>query len=121
MLESLQESIQEQNKLLQEILKRGGLETLLKDIEIVTPPMSDIAIIRVCSDDYNEAKQQVNSAISWRLLETTKLYGEIKYLSQVIPKQYENFKRIKQGAPNGVVHKDIDNFIKRYEEEHENL
>lgn len=60
----------------------------------------------------------VNGNISQRIAKIARLYGEIKYLTEVVPKQYEVFKRIKQEAPNGIVWEDIDNFIKRYEEEH---
>ena len=115
MFESLQESIEEQNKLLLEILQKGGLGTFLKDVE---PVMPHINPMYANPYDYDETQHWANSVISQHLLKIRKLYGEIKYLSQVIPKQYENFKRIKQEAPKGIVHKDIDSFIKRYEEEH---
>ena len=39
-------------------------------------------------------------------------------MSEVISRQHKVFKRIKEEAPNGVVCEEIDNFIKRYEEEH---
>ena len=71
--------------------------------------------------NYDETKRCVNGNISQRIAKIARLYGEIKYLTEVVPKQYEVFKRIKQEAPNGVVCEEIDNFIKRYEEEHENL
>jgi hypothetical protein len=44
-----------------------------------------------------------------------------KDMEREVKPYYEVFKRIKEEAPNGVVCEDIDNFIKRYEEEHENL
>lgn len=68
--------------------------------------------------NYDETRRCVNGNIGERILEIVRLYGEVKYLSETIPKQYEVFKRIKEEAPNGVVCKEIDNFIKRYEEEH---
>ncbi len=113
MFESLQESIEEQNKLLREILQKGGLETFLKDVEPVMPHINSMYANLY---DYNETQQWVNSVISQHLLKIRKLYGEIKYLSQVIPKQYENLKCTKQQARKGIVHEDIDNFIERYEE-----
>ena len=115
MFEPLQESIEEQNKLLREILQKGGLETFLKDVE---PVMPHINSMYADPYDYDETQHWANSVISQHLLKIRKLYGEIKYLSQVIPKQYEKLKRIKQDAPKGIVHKDIDNFIKKYEEKH---
>lgn len=115
MHEPLQESIEEQNKLLREILQKGGLETFLEDVEPAMPRINSM-----CANpyDYNETQQWANSVIGQHLLKIRKLYGEIKYLSQVIPAQYENFKRIKQEALKGIVHEDIDSFIKRYEEDH---
>lgn len=118
MFDSMQKSIEEQNKLLQEILEKGSLESVLKDVNSIDPSVTSL-----WTDPYNydETKRCVNGNIGERILEIVRLYGEIKYFTEVIPKWYETFKRIKQEAPNGVVHKDIDNFIKRYEEEHENL
>lgn len=118
MIESIRKSIEKQNKLLEEILEKGSLESVLKDanpIEISAPSLY--------ADPYNydETKRCVNGNISERILEIVRLYGEVKYLSEAIPKQYKVFKRIKEEAPNGIVNEDIDNFIKRYEEEHENL
>ena len=115
MLNLLQESIEEQNKLLREILQKGGLETFLEDVE---PVMPHINSMYANPYDYDETQWWANSVISQHLLKIRKLYGEIKYLSQVIPKQYENLKHIKQQARKGIVHEDIDNFIKKYEEEH---
>ena len=102
MFEPLQESIEEQNRLLREILQKGGLETFLEDVE---PVMPHINSMYANPYDYNEAQQWANSVISQHLLKIRELYGEIKYLSQVIPAQYENFKRIKQEAPKGIVHR----------------
>lgn len=115
MYDSLQKSIEEQNKLLEEILEKGSLESVLKDINPVEPSVTSLYM-----DPYNydETRRCVNGNISWRILEITRLYGEVKYLTEVTPKQYETFKRIKQQSPNGTVWEDIDNFIKRYEEEH---
>lgn len=115
MLDSLEYEIKQQNELLQQILDKGSLETFLEDVE---PVMCHINSMYANPYDYDETRHWANSVISQHLLKIRKLYGEIKYLSQVIPKQYENFKRIKQEAPKGIVHKDIDNFIKKYEEEH---
>lgn len=118
MFDSMQKSIEKQNKLLEEILEKGSLESVLKDINPVEPSVTSL---HMDPYNYDETKRCVNGNIGERILEIVRLYGEIKYLTEVIPKQYEVFKRIKQEAPNGVVWEDIDNFIKRYEEEHENL
>lgn len=40
MLTSLQKSIEEQNKLLQEILEKGGLESVLKDVNPTEPSIT---------------------------------------------------------------------------------
>lgn len=115
MFESIRKSIEKQNELLEEILEKGSLESVLKDINPVEPSVTSLYM-----DPYNydETRRCVNGNISWRILEITRLYGEVKYLTGVTPKQYEVFKRIKEEVPNGVVCEDIDNFIKRYEEEH---
>lgn len=111
----MKKSIEKQNELLEEILQRGSLESVLKDINPVEPSVTSLYM-----DPYNydETRRCVNGNISWRILEIARLYGEVKYLTEVTPKQYEVFKRIKEEAPNGTVWEDIDNFIKRYEEEH---
>lgn len=118
MFESMKKSIQKQNELLEEILQRGSLESVLKDANSI-----EVSATSLYMDPYNydETKRCVNGNISERILEIVRLYGEVKYLSEAIPKQYKVFKRIKEEAPNGVVCEEIDNFIKRYEEEHENL
>ena len=115
MFESIRKSIEKQNELLEEILQKGSLESVLKD----TNPI-ELSATSLHMDPYNfdETKRCVNSNISWRIAKIVRLYGEVKYLSEAIPKQYKVFKRIKQEAPNGVVCEEIDNFIKRYEEEH---
>lgn len=115
MFESIRKSIEKQNELLEEILQRGSLESVLKDASLI-----EVSATSLHMDPYNydETKRCVNGNISWRILEITRLYGEVKYLTEVTSRQYEVFKRIKEEAPNGVVCKDIDNFIKRYEEEH---
>lgn len=118
MFESMKKSIEKQNELLEEILQKGSLESVLKD---VNPVETSATSLYMDPYNYDETKRCVNGNISERILEVVRLYGEIKYLTEVVPKQYEVFKRIKQEAPNGVVWEDIDNFIKRYEEEHENL
>lgn len=115
MPESLQESIEKRNKLLQEILEKGSLESVLKD---VTPTKPSTISLLIDPYNYDETKRCVNGNISWRIEKIARLYGEIKYLTEVIPRQYETFNRIKQQSPNGTVWEDIDNFIKRYEEEH---
>lgn len=66
---------------------------------------------------YDKAKQQVSTNISQRIAEIVNLYREIKYFSLFIPTQYEHFKQLKREAPKRVVHKDIENFIERYEED----
>lgn len=115
MFESIRKSIKKQNKLLEEILEKGSLESVLKDINPVEPSVTSLYM-----DPYNydETRRCVNGNISWRILEITRLYGEVKYLTEVTSRQYKVFKRIKEEAPNGVVCEEIDNFIKRYEEEH---
>jgi len=115
MFDSIQKSIEKQNKLLGEILEKGSLESVLKDVNPI-----EVSATSLYMDPYNydETKKCVNGNISGRILEIVRLYGEVKYLTEVIPKQYEVFKRIKQEAPNNIVWEDIDNFIKRYEEEH---
>lgn len=118
MFESMKKSIEKQNELFEEILEKGSLESVLKDASPI-----ELSATSLYMDPYNydETRRCVNGNISWRIEKIARLYGEIKYLTEVIPKQYETFKRIKQEAPNGIVNEDIDNFIKRYEEEHENL
>ena len=111
----MKKSIEKQNKLLEEILEKGSLESVLKD---VTPTKPSTTSLLIDPYNYDEMKSYMNSNISGCILEIVRLYGEIKYLSEVIPKQYEVFKRIKQEAPNSIVWEAIDNFIKRYEEEH---
>lgn len=118
MSDSLQKSIEKQNKLLEEILEKGSLESVLKD---VNPIETSATSLYMDPYNYDKTKRCVNGGISGRILEIVRLYGEIKYFTEVIPKHYEAFKRIKREAPKGIVNEDIDNFIKRYEEEHENL
>jgi len=115
MFESIRKSIEKQNELLEEILEKGSLESVLKDANPI-----EVSATSLHMDPYNydETRRCVNGNISERILEITRLYGEIKYLTEVTPKQYETFKRTKQEAPNGIVWEAIDNFIKRYEEEH---
>ena len=115
MFESMKKSIEKQNELLEEILEKGSLESVLKDS---SPIETSATSLYMDPYNYDETKRCVNGSISWRILEIVRLYGEVKYLTKVIPKQYEVFKRTKQEAPNGTVWEDIDNFIKRYEEEH---
>lgn len=115
MFESMRKSIEKQNELLEEILERGSLESVLKD---VSPIETSATSLYMDPYNYDETKRYVNGSISWHIAKIARLYGEIKYLSEAIPKQYEVFKRIKQEAPNGIVWEDIDNFIKGYEEEH---
>lgn len=111
----MRKSIEKQNELLEEILEKGSLESVLKDVNPVEPSVTSLYM-----DPYNydETKRCINGNIGERILEIVRLYGEVKYLSEVIPKQYETFKRTKQEASNGIVREAIDNFIKRYEEEH---
>jgi len=118
MSDSIRKSIEKQNKLLQEILQKGSLESVLKDVSSTSPSVTSL-----WADPYNydKTKRCINGNIGERILEVARLYGEIKYFTEVIPKWYKVFKRIKREAPNGVVCEEIDNFIKRYEEEHENL
>ena len=115
MFESIRKSIEKQNELLEEILQKGSLESVLKDANPI-----EVSATSLYMDPYNydETKRCVNGNISQRILEIVRLYGEVKYLSEVISRQYKVFKRIKEEAPNGVVCEEIDNFIKRYEEEH---
>lgn len=115
MFESIRKSIEKQNELLEEILEKGSLESVLKDANPI-----EVSATSLYMDPYNydETRRCVNGNISWRILEITRLYGEVKYLTEAIPRQYKVFKRIKEEAPNGVVCEEIDNFIKRYEEEH---
>lgn len=115
MFESIRKSIEKQNELLEEILQRGSLESVLKD---VNPIETSATSLHMDPYNYDETKRCVNGGIGERILEIVRLYGEVKYLSEAIPKQYEVFKRIKEEAPNGIVNEDIGNFIKRYEEEH---
>ena len=115
MFESMKKSIEKQNELLEEILQRGSLESVLKD---VNPVELSATSLHMDPYNYDETRRCVNGNISWRIEKIARLYGEIKYLTEVIPKQYETFNRIKQQSPNGTVWEDIDNFIKRYEEKH---
>ena len=111
----MKKSIEKQNELLEEILEKGSLESVLKD---VNPIEASATSLHMDPYNYDETKRYVNGNISQRILEIVRLYGEVKYLSEVISRQYKVFKRIKEEAPNGVVCEEIDNFIKRYEEEH---
>nr|DAK48912.1 MAG TPA: hypothetical protein [Caudoviricetes sp.] len=115
MSDSFQKSIEKQNELLEEILEKGSLESVLKDANPIEPSVTSLYM-----DPYNydETKRCINGNIGERILKIVRLYGEVKYLTEAIPRQYEVFKRIKEEAPNGVVCEEIDNFIKRYEEEH---
>lgn len=115
MFESIRKSIEKQNKLLEEILEKGSLESVLKDS---SPIETSATSLYMDPYNYDETKRCVNGNIGERILEIVRLYGEVKYLSEVISRQYKVFKRIKEEAPNGVVCEEIDNFIKRYEEEH---
>ena len=115
MFESIRKSIEKQNKLLEEILAKGSLESVLKD---ANPIELSATSLHMDPYNYDETKRCVGGNIGERILEIVRLYGEVKYLSEVIPKQYKVFKRIKEEAPNGIVCEEIDNFIKRYEEEH---
>lgn len=115
MFESIRKSIEKQNELLEGILQRGSLESVLKDS---SPIETSATSLHMDPYNYDETKRCVNGNISERILEIVRLYGEVKYLSEAIPRQYEVFKRIKEEAPNGVVCEEIDNFIKRYEEEY---
>lgn len=115
MFESIRKSIEKQNKLLEEILEKGSLESVLKD---ANPIETSATSLHMDPYNYDETRRCVNGNISQRILEIVRLYGEVKYLSEVISRQYKVFKRIKEEAPNGVVCEEIDNFIKRYEEEH---
>ena len=115
MFESIRKSIEKQNELLEEILEKGSLESVLKD---TSPIETSATSLYMDPYNYDETKRCVNGNISQRILEIVRLYGEVKYLSEVISRQYKVFKRIKEEAPNGVVCEEIDNFIKRYEEEH---
>lgn len=115
MFESIRKSIEKQNELLEEILEKGSLESVLKD---ANPIELSATSLHMDPYNYDETKRCVNGNISQRIAKIARLYGEIKYLTEVVPRQYEVFKRIKEEAPNGIVNEDIDNFIKRYEEEH---
>lgn len=115
MFESIRKSIEKQNKLLEEILEKGSLESVLKDANSIEPSATSLYMDL---HNYDETRRCVNGNISGRILEITRLYGEVKYLTEVTSRQYEVFKRIKEEAPNRTVWEDIDNFIKRYEEEH---
>lgn len=46
MFEPLQESIEEQNRLLREILQKGGLETFLEDVEPVMPHINSNKVFK---------------------------------------------------------------------------
>ena len=96
-------------------MQRGSLESVLKDVNPVEPSATSL---HMDPYNYDETKRCINGNIGERILEIVRLYGEVKYLSEVIPKQYETFKRTKQEASNGIVREAIDNFIKRYEEEY---
>lgn len=106
MFESMKKSIEKQNELLEEILEKGSLESVLKDVNPI-----ELSATSLYMDPYNydETKRCINGNIGERILEIVRLYGEVKYLSEVIPKQYETFKRTKQEASNGIVREAIDN------------
>ena len=115
MFESMQKSIEKQNELLEEILQKGSLESVLRD---VSPIRLSATSLWMDPYNYNKTKRYVSGRIGDNIAKIVRLYGEIKYFTEVIPKWYETFNRIKQQSPNGTVWEDIDNFIKRYEEEH---
>ena len=118
MSDSLQKSIEEQNRLLEEILQKGSLESVLRD---VSPIRLSATSLWMDPYNYDKTKRYVSGRIGDNIAKIVRLYGEVKYLTEAIPRQYKVFKRIKEEASNGVVCEEIDNFIKRYEEEHENL
>lgn len=118
MSDSIRKSIEKQNRLLEEILQKGSLESVLRD---VSPIRLSATSLWMDPYNYDKTKRYVSGRIGDNIAKIVRLYGEIKYFTEVIPKHYEAFKRIKREAPKGIVNEDIDNFIKRYEEEHENL
>ena len=65
MFESIRESIEKENELLEEILEKGSLESVLKDINPVEPSVTSLYM-----DPYNydETKRCVNGGISGRIL-----------------------------------------------------
>ena len=113
MRDSLEYEIKKQNELLQQILDKGGLQVVLEDIEPIRPKN----YMDLDGQNYDKAKQQVSTNISQRIAEIVTLYGEIKYFSQIIEESYKYFKELKKKAPSAVWHKDIENFIERYEED----
>lgn len=113
MFDSLEHEIKKQNELLQQILDKGGLQVVLEDIEPARPKN----YTSLDGQNYDKAKQQVSTNISQRIAEIVNLYREIKYLSLFIPTQYKHFKQLKREAPKRATHKDIESFIKRYEED----
>lgn len=115
MFESIRKSIEKRNELLEEILEKGSLESVLKDVK---PIETSATSLHMDPYNYDETKRCINGNIGERILEIVRLYGEVKYLTEAIPRQYKVFKRIKEEAPNGVVWEAIDNFIKRHEEEY---
>lgn len=113
MFDSLEYEIKKQNELLQQILDKGGLGTVVEGLEPARPKN----YMNLDGQSYDKAKQQVSTNISQRIAEIVNLYREIKYFSLFIPTQYEHFKQLKREAPKRVVHKDVENFIERYEED----
>ena len=118
MLDLLEYEIRKQNKLLQQILDKGGLGIIIEDLEPVRP---DKVYMLGTIDPYNykKAKQQVSFNISDRVTKIIDLYREIKYFNQFMENQYKSFKELKDLAKGADLREDIEDFIKKYEEEHE--
>jgi len=118
MFDSLEHEIKKQNELLQQILDKGGLGVIIESAEPVRPDKAYM-ISTIDPYNYDKAKRQVSLNIGNRVAKIIDLYREIKYFSQFMENQYKSFKELKDLAKGADLHEDIEDFIKKYEEEHE--
>ena len=117
MFDSLEHEIKRQNKLLQQILDKGGLGAVIESIEPVRPDKAYM-ISTIDPYNYDKAKRQVSFNIGDRVTKIINLHREIKYFSQFMKNQYKSFKELKDLAGGADLREDIEDFIKKYEEEY---
>ena len=114
MFDSLAYEIKKQNELIQQILDKGGLGVVIEGVEPVRPDKACTGAIDLYN--YDKAKRQVSLGIGERVAQIIELHAEIKYFSQFIESRYKYFKELKEENPDAAWNRDIETFIKRYEE-----
>lgn len=117
MFDSLEHEIKKQNELLQQILDKGGLGVVIESVEPIRPDKAYM-ISTIDPHNYDKAKRQVSLNIGDRIAKIVDLYREIKYFNQFMENQYKSFKELKELAKGADLREDIEDFIKRYEEEY---